>query len=357
MTRFISITLLALATSLAASASACVTAPDESPTDGTPSPDGSGPADKPADGTGTGTGTSTPGTGPSDADPNKDADPNAPSPPDDTKTPPATRDELIKAYAPRFHLHPDDVNRPANVDWYLARATLRYKHTACPDHEILGLGKVTQESLVAQKHEDNKSFCRHDEGDVRTAAKDENFFLRIENEATRKGAPRSEWKTYAVWRDAGSGLVDIEYWAFYPYNDGFTIFNHESDWEHLRVRINPSATEKLVSVFFSQHHEGQTLKAGDGKLGLDGTHPVAYVAKGTHANYPQPGSFGLPGAGLIKDTAVSVLSGDVWKTETSIVLVGTRGTPQNGQSFVKFWGRWGAIGTLPETHGVTRHFP
>ena len=40
-------------------------------------------------------------------------------------------------------------------------------------------------------------------------------------------------------RDPGSGAYEfvLQYWFFYPYNDGFN--NHEGDWEHINVFIKP----------------------------------------------------------------------------------------------------------------------
>ena len=162
-----------------------------------------------------------------------------------------------------------------------------------------------------------------------------------------------------MWRPQASGLVNVEYWFFYPFNDAFAMFNHESDWEHVRVTIDPK-TEQAVEVKFSQHNGGEILKIGDAKLTMDGgSHPVAYSAKGTHANYPTVGTFAIEGVPLnvAKDTTKAAAPADVWKTEDALVQVGTRGAPKNGQVFVKFWGRWGEIGDLPETSGVTRHFP
>ncbi|MBX3185449.1 MAG: Vps62-related protein [Labilithrix sp.] len=301
-----------------------------------------------------------PGPGPSDDDPDRDADPAAPSP-EDTTTPPATQAELVKAFAPHLHLSPDDAYRPANVDWYLARVTMRYNHDKCPDHEILGLGKVTQAALVAQSHRDNKALCQHDAGDVRKSTSSDLFFLEVQNHATYKGAPRAEWKEYVVWRPQASGLVNIEYWTFYPFNDGFSVFNHEADWEHVRVTVDPKANGgqgRAVEIKLSAHKGGTILKPGDASLTMEGTHPVAYVAKGTHANYAKPGTYDIEGtAGIAKDTAKAAAAADVWKTEGALVVVGTRSAPKNGQEFVKYWGRWGEIGNTSETSGVTRHFP
>lgn len=304
----------------------------------------------------------TKGEAPSNADPDQGADPMAPSPAEDPALPAATQSQLIERFAPHLHLNPDDAYRPANVDWYLARVSMRYNHPSCPDHELLALGKVTQAALGAQSHADDKAFCVHDGSASRSSASSDSFFLEVASSATYKGAPRAEWKTYVVWRPKAGGLVDAEYWAFYPYNDGFLTFNHEADWEHVTVSIDPKANGgqgRALRVFFSAHKGGATSNVGDPLLEMDGTHPISYVAKGTHANYGKPGTYGIPGIplGVAKDVAKAAPAADVWKTEGSTVLVGTRAAPKNGQLFVKYWGRWGQIGETSETSGITRHFP
>lgn len=298
--------------------------------------------------------------GPTDDDPDRDADPDAPSPADDPRMALAQQRELIRRFAPHLHLHPGDSNRPANVDWYLARVSMRYHHNNCPDHEVLPLGKVNQASLIAQTHDDTGWFCRH-KGNDTASTEGNHFFLEVADHATYKGAPRAEWKTYVAWRPQERGLVHIYYWFFYPFNDGFTFFNHESDWEHVRVTIDPNAERgqgKALEVMMSSHRGGTTLKRNDARLTMDGgTHPVVYTAKGSHANYPKPGTYSIPGTkGIPHDTAKAAPAADVWRTENDVVLVGTRANPKNGQVFIKYWGIWGERGELRETSGVTRHF-
>ena len=343
----------------------CATAPDDKGEGGFVGGNASAPpAVAPSEGVETAQtgGDPTKGEAPSDADPEQGADPTAPSPAEDPALPAATQSQLVERFAPRLHLHPDDTFRPANVDWYLARVSMRYNHPSCPDHELLALGKVTQAALAAQTHADDKLFCVHDGSDIRSSASSDSFFLEVASSATYKGAPRAEWKPYVVWRPKAGGLIDIEYWAFYPYNDGFLTFNHEADWEHVMVSIDPKANGgqgKALRVFFSAHKGGATLNVGDPLLEMDGTHPTSYVAKGTHANYSKPGTYEIPGIplGVAKDVAKAAPAADVWKAEVSAVLVGTRAAPKNGQLFVKYWGRWGQIGETSETSGITRHFP
>ena len=270
----------------------CATAPDDKGEGGFVGGNASAPpAVAPSEGVETAQtgGDPTKGEAPSDADPEQGADPTAPSPAEDPALPAATQSQLVERFAPRLHLHPDDTFRPANVDWYLARVSMRYNHPSCPDHELLALGKVTQAALAAQTHADDKLFCVHDGSDIRSSASSDSFFLEVASSATYKGAPRAEWKPYVVWRPKAGGLIDIEYWAFYPYNDGFLTFNHEADWEHVMVSIDPKANGgqgKALRVFFSAHKGGGDLERGR-PAPRDGRHASDLLRREGHARQLQ----------------------------------------------------------------------
>jgi len=74
-------------------------------------------------------------------------------------------DCLLNHYAPVLYMPFDyDWIKPANVDWYLARTTLRFHHNNCSDDEVLALGAVTQSSLINQAHSPKEGFwdgCDH----------------------------------------------------------------------------------------------------------------------------------------------------------------------------------------------------
>lgn len=103
-----------------------------------------------------------------------------------------------------------------------------------------------------------------------------------------------EEPVYGFWVDQNRGVVDLWYWAFYPFNFGksasrFGILgNHVADWEHLRVRTVDGVP---VSVDFSTH-EGGRLSAGTVRwedVEKVDDRPVAYVAMGSHGVWPEPG--------------------------------------------------------------------
>jgi hypothetical protein len=86
----------------------------------------------------------------------------------------------------------------------------------------------------------------------------------------------------------------LQYHFFYAFNDWRLSANgmnhHEGDWEMVAVYLKNDSPN---AVLFSQHGAGnmekweKVIKAID-KQGNDTTHPVVYVALGSHANYSRP---------------------------------------------------------------------
>jgi hypothetical protein len=87
-----------------------------------------------------------------------------------------------------------------------------------------------------------------------------------------------------------SGVEDrlaLQYYFYYPFND----YNnkHESDWERIQVEFPAGDAETALAtgpdrVLYAQHYGAEQAAWDDGKLELDGTHPVVYVSEGSHAS-------------------------------------------------------------------------
>src|SRR5262249_11071054 len=101
-----------------------------------------------------------------------------------------------------------------------------------------------------------------------------------------------------VWTGAGSfaGTTVLQYWLFYTLDDWRnsptkpTIwYLHEGDWEEVSVELSPAG--KPIAVAVSQHNLG--VNRTWARTRRDGTHPVVYVALGSHANYLSPGYHGV----------------------------------------------------------------
>jgi len=91
----------------------------------------------------------------------------------------------------------------------------------------------------------------------------------------------------------------LQYWYFY-YDDVYSYLYppadflwqaHEGDWEVVNVVL--SADDEPDFVGYSEHCTGTTW-AWDAIKPVDGTHPVVYVAAGSHSNWLAPGTHPIP---------------------------------------------------------------
>ncbi len=99
----------------------------------------------------------------------------------------------------------------------------------------------------------------------------------------------------ARWQDVeGNDWKSLQYHFFYAFNDWRLAANginhHEGDWEMVAVYLK---NDEPHSLLCSQHGTGamelwQDVRCVKDKEGRDTTHPLIYVALGSHANYSRP---------------------------------------------------------------------
>ena len=85
---------------------------------------------------------------------------------------------------------------------------------------------------------------------------------------------------------SGSARYLVRYWLFYSFDDWRSVGNrlwqaHEGDWENVSVALDDGL--KPIFAAYSQHCSG-TVRAWSKVKHVD-THPIDYVALGSHANY------------------------------------------------------------------------
>lgn len=141
----------------------------------------------------------------------------------------------------------------------------------------------------------------------------------------------------------GSDYTIVQYWLFYYFNDWRNF--HEGDWELVQLNfpnhtINELLENKESPLFaaYSQHQAGQKMSWSDmqDKGLVTGTHPVVYVAKGSHANYFTPGQFW---SGLdFDDTGLSSWR-VIFPEQLDIVLLPE--AESEGLEWLRFQGYWG----------------
>jgi hypothetical protein len=103
-------------------------------------------------------------------------------------------------------------------------------------------------------------------------------------------------------------FTDLQFWLFYPFNGPGRVeiclsgedcwvmhFNeggrHYGDWEQVTLRFD-NRTKELFAVYMSRHGGGQWVWRNNfvDVMEFDGTHPRIYVAKYSHAHYPNAGA-------------------------------------------------------------------
>jgi hypothetical protein len=181
-----------------------------------------------------------------------------------------------------------------------------------------------------------------------------------------------------VYGDQGSryaGLTAIQYWFFYYYNDWKA--SHAGDWEHIVVILKDAPAgqgpePEPYACAYSAHHGGYRLGwknvervddegnivSGDGSG--EGTHPVVYVANGSHANYffgpsryvtttevlgQRVTSEQMPFSGGFIDFTESFERGIRVFPEVEVVPSPVNGAWEEEWRWLNFHGKWGSNGT------------
>jgi hypothetical protein len=121
----------------------------------------------------------------------------------------------------------------------------------------------------------------------------------IESYEASQGKDRSYTYYYRTVQQAG--YLNLQYWFFYAYNDwasGYGGFNdHEGDWEGFHVFFKLDAGNRPIEppayVCYLGHHSRITKPWDHPDVKKVSTHPVIYVAAGSHASYPEAKEYPL----------------------------------------------------------------
>ena len=162
--------------------------------------------------------------------------------------------QLLRAYAPTLVLHPSERFHPESVDGFLA------------DSDLVG------------SHYDQR-LCRAVDGPA-----------ALDCYATADAAHALPAAVYGAHFTIGQRVV-LEYWLFYPF-DLFQIAgtppldqfwqDHEGDWEAVAVVLDRGAPKPLS---WRRAGIARGARRDWARSQRRGTHPVVYVALGSHANY------------------------------------------------------------------------
>lgn len=266
---------------------------------------------------------------------------------------------LLQTYAPQLRLYQTDWCRPASVQWYLPRTHMRFTHVGCSDCGIVNHGGVTSTNITEQHHQKKHGWpgCGHygqqEWSDAYSpGTHNKGFFLQQYNSTHSGCSDTHDWVVYGHVYPGDSGGIMVQYWFFYPYNDGFSGINHEGDWEFIAVALDEDYS--VEALIYSQHENKITYGVDDVQW-VGGTHPVVFSAKGSHACYAAyDGNYNCVGRNNPFDKCSP--HGSLWNSWDKsafggIVNVGEKYYPFPGSNWVRFSGRWGEIGISEYTSG------
>jgi hypothetical protein len=140
------------------------------------------------------------------------------------------------------------------------------------------------------------------------------------------------------------GKLAVQYWFYYTFND-FTDL-HESDWEMAQVDFDASTPEQALKtgpyeVDLAQHAGGERGDwTDDSKLSKQGTHPLTYVATGSHADYFQRHLY-------LGKGGTAIFGCDDTRDNTTrlhpqvVMLPNTPVSADSNFAWLNFLGRWG----------------
>jgi RsiW-degrading membrane proteinase PrsW (M82 family) len=186
--------------------------------------------------------------------------------------------QLAETYAPVLYFHPDEAFMPQSVNVLIDNSRLRQDVSFWFDVNVLN--EVALTDLLTFNQADyflDVWYGSRGASDYKNYSAHRDFYLQ--NLSPDVGGPPVT--TYAhIVRDQENQKISIQYWLFYFYNDWFN--KHEGDWEFVQVILDQNQNPEWVVL--SQHHGG-TRRAWENTKIEGGTHPAAYVALGSHANY------------------------------------------------------------------------
>lgn len=180
---------------------------------------------------------------------------------------------LARKYAPVLRLSGGEPYRPLRLEDYLSVTTL---HSGTPPHGPLLQTHPTLFSLPATA---GSSYLDVSGAEPNAHASN---YPRIE-QRLRASHPRAT-VYFRVKRQPSTGRVAIEYWFLYLYNDFYD--KHEADWEGVTVFLHGTP----LGVSYSAHQGRRWAKWG-AQSTQQGTHPIVFVAYGSHANYSKRGRY------------------------------------------------------------------
>lgn len=247
----------------------------------------------------------------------------------------------IKSFAPVLKLHPSSIYYPMDPNKFVKASRFRHHRSFWPDQ---GYHKVNRKwytnndksapyfdipvSYINSYRMVNGKNRRPRDGNSGSSW---NVFLAPEGRPAGDRTPNYDVPAYYHYRRVGDEHI-VQFWYFFGFNDSLASFNHQGDWEHCTVHVVRGAISK---VYFAAHHGG-SYKYGS-QVKRSGTHPVVYIAKGSHASYWAAGTY-------FNYLDKCADGGYTWRTELNL-------KPLGSQPWKDYAGAWGDVGLIETTTG------
>ncbi len=139
------------------------------------------------------------------------------------------------------------------------------------------------------------------------------------------------------------GLLALQYWSFWYHNPAKN--NHEGDWEFVQLLFEADTVSEAldgspIAVGYAQHTGGERASTGDPKLEFEGSRPVVYAARGSHASYF--GSALFLGRSGREGFGCDNTDGPSRRIDPAVVVLpDTVTNPDDPLAWLTFQGRWG----------------
>jgi hypothetical protein len=259
---------------------------------------------------------------------------------------------LLARYSPIVVLHPQERFEPLPVDGFLADSDL-YQQTSA------GWQKVDEPlPSGAVGYRLDQRLCSARDG-----------VAAIPCYAGAQDAHGLPPTVYGNASPRGDRIV-LQYWLFYAYDAysptvpaGRFWQVHEGDWESVSVLLDLQAKPLLAA--YSQHSRG--VRRAWSQVPKRGTHPLDYVALGSHANYFTARTHRFDPR-VVEPLVISIIRRNglapVDHTGNGLVLrpkiVPVVGSSPSWMSFAGFWGEGQYVhapGALPVQYGTSPRGP
>ena len=150
------------------------------------------------------------------------------------------------------------------------------------------------------------------------------------------------------------GGINVQYWFFYPYNDGPLFFDHDGDWEHVTVEVAPDGRPR--AVYFAQHgNNSPGVRRAWADVRKLGDHPIVLSARGTHASYPDQASLAWFERASACTRVEPLPRSDLADLGGGRALnMGERGAVLGAREALAYGGRWGGEGRFLRSRPAPR---